>query len=110
MTRISTHVLDASRGCPGAGITVRLHRVGDPDVSPATAITDDDGRVADFGSDSRPAGTYRLVFETAPYFEAWEQPVFFPAVEIMFVVEDARDHYHVPVLLSPFAYSTYRGS
>ena len=107
---ITTHVLDTALGSPAAGVPVRLSRI-DPDnaVVLADAVTDDDGRVADLGPDQVPAGTYQLRFGTAAYYAATGQECFYPQVSVTFAVTDRR-HHHVPLLLSPFAYSTYRGS
>jgi 5-hydroxyisourate hydrolase len=115
MSAITTHVLDTARGRPAAGVPVRLERVGgDADALPASVLavgtTDDDGRVRDLGPDRIEPGTYRLVFDTAAYLAATEQSCFFPEVSLSFVVADPEQHQHVPLLLSPFAYSTYRGS
>ncbi|MER7556660.1 hydroxyisourate hydrolase [Nocardioides sp. NPDC126508] len=108
---ITTHVLDTALGRPAAGVPVRLSRI-DPDESSvvlADAVTDDDGRVTDLGPDQVPAGTYQLRFGTAAYYAATDQECFYPQVSVTFAVTDRR-HHHVPLLLSPFAYSTYRGS
>ncbi len=106
---ISTHVLDTARGRPAAGVGVRLEKVTDDACRVvATAATDDDGRVASL-TDPVEAGMYRLVFDVAGYSASTQEP-FFPEVVISFVVHDPAEHYHVPLLLSPFAYSTYRGS
>jgi 5-hydroxyisourate hydrolase len=109
MSMITTHVLDTSLGRPGSGISVRLDRVGDPPEPVATGVTDDDGRVGDLGPGRLPAGIYRLTFDTAQYYEEQGTAAFFPSVEVTFTMTGS-EHYHVPVLLSPFAYSTYRGS
>lgn len=115
---ITTHVLDTALGRPAAGVPVRLSRIdsdptSDPDsdnaVVLADAVTDDDGRVTDLGPDQVPAGTYQLRFGTAAYYAATGQECFYPQVSVTFAVTDRR-HHHVPLLLSPFAYSTYRGS
>ena len=106
MSAITTHVLDTARGRPAAGIPVRLEGEG----IKAEADTDADGRIRELGPQEIPAGAYRLVFGTASYFRATEQTGFFPEVTITFTVDDATQHYHVPLLLSPYAYSTYRGS
>jgi 5-hydroxyisourate hydrolase len=108
---ISTHVLDTMRGEPAAGLLVRLEQVvgTDPAVL-AAGTTDDDGRVRSLGPNRVSPGTYRLVFNTAGYFSRTGQPCFFPEVSLSFLVADPEQHLHVPVLLSPFAYSTYRGS
>ena len=106
MSAITTHVLDTAAGRPAVGVPVRLEAIHPDGVTVlADAVTDDDGRVADLGPDQVEAGTYRLVFDTAAY-----QHGFFPEIGITFTVADPAQHYHVPVLLSPYAYSTYRGS
>lgn len=110
---ITTHVLDTALGRPAAGVPVRLSRIdpAQPDQPSvlAEATTDDDGRVAELGPDQVPAGTYQLRFDTAAYCAATGQECFYPEVIVTFAVTDQR-HHHVPLLLSPFAYSTYRGS
>ncbi|MEJ7629535.1 MAG: hydroxyisourate hydrolase [Nocardioidaceae bacterium] len=110
MSSVSTHVLDTSRGRPGAGIVVSLERLGDGAGLIASGLTDDDGRVGVLGPDVLAGGTYRLVFDTAAYFDDLGIPAFFPEVAVAFTVGDSVEHYHVPLLLSPFAFSTYRGS
>lgn len=105
MTHLSTHVLDAVTGRPAAGIAVTLT---DADAVPlATAHTDVDGRVASLADELAP-GVYRLTFDTGVYFAG--TPTFYPEVTITFEVAEGSPKYHVPLLLSPFAYSTYRGS
>jgi 5-hydroxyisourate hydrolase len=108
---ITTHVLDTALGRPAAGVPVRLSRIeaDEATVVLADAVTDDDGRVTDLGPDQVPAGTYQLRFGTAAYYAATGQECFYPQVSVTFAVTDRR-HHHVPLLLSPFAYSTYRGS
>jgi 5-hydroxyisourate hydrolase len=103
---VSTHVLDASAGAPAAGVAVilSLFDAGWSDLE--SAVTDADGRYR-FGAATRP-GTYRLTFATGPYFDSRAVPAFYPEVTITFTAGDG--HFHVPLLLSPFAYSTYRGS
>ncbi|NGN95190.1 hydroxyisourate hydrolase [Nocardioides sp. KC13] len=112
MSAITTHVLDTALGRPATGVPVRLSRI-DADTHQisdlADATTDDDGRVTDLGPDQAPAGTYQLRFDTAAYYAATGQECFYPEVLVTFAVTDRR-HHHVPLLLSPFAYSTYRGS
>lgn len=109
---ITTHVLDTARGVPGGSIPVTLE-VSSNDGSQwdtlATAHTDSNGRVSDFGCDPRAieAGVYRLRFDIDAYLE---HRGFYPYAEVVFKVEDPAAHYHVPLLLSPFGYSTYRGS
>ena len=107
---ISTHVLDTSLGRPAAGIAVALERRGDGGEWDAlgTATTDADGRARELLGDAAPApGEYRLTFATRAYFG--ERPSFYPEVSVTFTIEQA-EHHHVPLLLSPFGYSTYRGS
>lgn len=116
MSHVTTHVLDAARGRPAAGIDVLLQSAppGPRDdtgwTEVANGTTDADGRISDLGPDALPDGTYRLIFATDAYFEARGVPAFYPEVTVTFRVTSADAHYHVPVLLSPFAYSTYRGS
>ena len=106
---LSTHVLDASRGTPAEGVAVSLElRVGDEWQQVATGRTDRDGRVRDLGSPDR--GVHRLRFDTGGYFADRHVATFYPEVTVCFEVIDAAEHHHVPLLLSPFAYSTYRGS
>ncbi len=104
-TTIGTHVLDTVAGAPAPGIAVVLYQ-GTEVLGSAT--TDDDGRIASLGA-ALPPGTYRLVFDTGAYFAGRRVEAFYPEVAITFVVAAER-HYHVPLLLSPFAFSTYRGS
>jgi 5-hydroxyisourate hydrolase len=105
---VSTHVLDASVGRPASGVAVALWVYGPSGdwVAVESGETDGDGRHR-FGA-VVPAGVYRLVFGTGAYFEARGVAAFYPEVVITFTVSEG--HYHVPLLLSPFAYSTYRGS
>jgi len=111
MSAITTHVLDTARGQPARGVGVRLESVGAPAPELlATGTTDQDGRIPSFGPDRVEPGAYRLVFDTAAYFAATGQHCFFPEVSLTFTVADPVQHHHVPLLLSPFAYSTYRGS
>lgn len=110
MSAVTTHVLDTSLGRPAAGVPVRLEAVSETVTILAAASTDADGRACDLGPDRVAAGTYRLVFDTATYFAATGRSAFFPEVSLTFTLADPEQHYHVPVLLSPFAYSTYRGS
>lgn len=109
---LSTHVLDAVRGVPAAGVAVRLESVtGGDSATLARVRTDQDGRVRDGLPAALPPGVYRLAFETAAYFvEQGIEEFFYPEVVVCFTVADAAAHHHVPLLLSPFAYSTYRGS
>ena len=111
MSTVTTHVLDTSLGRPAAGVPVRLEHLAGGLPSPlARASTDDDGRVRELGPDGLRPGTYRVVFDTAAYFARSGQRTFYPEVAVSFLIEDAGGHYHVPLVLSPYAYSTYRGS
>jgi 5-hydroxyisourate hydrolase len=105
MSSLSTHVLDTALGRPAQGVPVRLY---DGDAVRASGTTDDDGRIAPLEPELAP-GTYRLWFDVTAYAESTGQDFFFPEVSVTFTVADER-HYHVPLLLSPFAFSTYRGS
>jgi 5-hydroxyisourate hydrolase len=104
---VSTHVLDAARGTPAVGVPIRLTGAGGEEL--AIGATDDDGRVRQL-ADALPAGTYRITFDTGSYFAATGVQGFYPEVVVTFTITDAGQHHHVPLLLSPFAYSTYRGS
>jgi 5-hydroxyisourate hydrolase len=108
MTGITTHVLDAARGRPATGVRVRLEDSAGGVL--AEAHTDEQGRVHDFGLTELRAGVHRLVFATGDYFATQDQPTFYPEIVVTFSVTAADEHHHVPLLLSPFAYSTYRGS
>ena len=113
MTRshITTHVLDTAAGRPAAGVGVTLWSRQDGDWEQiGEGTTDADGRVAGLGPEQVPAGTYRIDFATGEYFAATGTETFFPTVSLTFALADTAQHYHVPLLLSPFAYSTYRGS
>ncbi len=117
MGQLTTHVLDTMNGCPAAGMGVALYR-----LTPSGAellkrvVLDDDGRAGGplLQGDALLPGRYRLVFDVAAYFRgrgaALAQPPFLDAVPIEFGLADAQAHYHVPLLASPWAYSTYRGS
>jgi 5-hydroxyisourate hydrolase len=130
MSAISTHVLDIAAGGPAAGVRVRLERVtsAGPHIAPvaeeiAAASTDANGRITDLGPEAVAPGTYRLIFDTGGYLarqratsggrtgstDGTAGAPFFPEVTVTFAVT-AGEHYHVPLLLSPFGYSTYRGS
>ena len=111
--RITTHVLDTSRGCPGAGMGVVLEIRNGESWSPVgQGTTDASGRLTTLtANQSMIAGNYRLTFDTGGYLRAHGvADPFFPNVTVTFTVADASAHFHVPLLLSPFGYSTYRGS
>ncbi|PPF42278.1 hydroxyisourate hydrolase [Pseudoclavibacter sp. AY1F1] len=115
-SQITSHVLDSSVGLAAAGIRIRLRSLSGQELG--EAVTDADGRVADLGPALLPAGTYELVFETGAYFAARGVDTFYPHIAVAITVaaatevsgDGAAPHYHVPLLLSPFAYSTYRGT
>ena len=108
---ISTHVLDTSMGQPAAGIAVRLEREADGWTEIVTLTTDSDGRaVLVPKGTTMEAGAYRLTFDVAAYFQLQAVDAFYRHIAIEFVVRDAAAHHHVPLLLSRFGYSTYRGS
>jgi len=118
MGRLTTHVLDTANGCPGEGITIKLYRLGvDGALSELkSVITNDDGRVDGAileGSDFT-KGDYLLEFAAGAYFKArgvlLAEPAFLDIVPIRFGIADEDAHYHVPLLISPYSYSTYRGS
>jgi len=114
MSAITTHVLDLSLGRPAAGVPVRLEVLRGEDgwVSLAERATDDQGRVHDLleAGARLDVATYRLTFLTARYYESAGIASFHPEVTVVFRVGEVDGHYHVPLLMSPFGYSTYRGS
>jgi 5-hydroxyisourate hydrolase len=113
VSTISTHVLDTARGRPAPGVDVTLERlVGDRAEPLGRGRTDDDGRVRDLlpaGEDLSP-GTYRLRFDTGGYHAEHGVDGFYPEASVVFRIREADGHCHVPLLLSPYSYSTYRGS
>jgi hydroxyisourate hydrolase len=112
MSQLTTHVLDTSVGRPGRNITVKLLQPVNNDWQMiAQGITDADGRLPDLLPSGKllPAGNYKLLFETGAYFAANNIKGFYPEVDIQFTITDGS-HYHVPLLISPYGYSTYRGS
>lgn len=112
MSQITSHILDTSKGRPAAGIVIILFQGQDDQWTEiASGITNNDGRVTDLlkKSDWLQQGVYKMRFETKDYFEKEQVASFYPCVEIIFDVI-TNEHYHIPLLLSPFGYSTYRGS
>ncbi len=113
MKRISTHILDLSRGRPANDVPVRLEKqdaAGDW-RSHGAARTDADGRCNQLlAQDDLPSGVYRLVFDTASYFAAAKIDSLYPVVEVTFRVRDGESHFHIPLLLSANGYTTYRGT
>ena len=113
MSAITTHILDTSRGHPAAGVAVVLELQSAQGWQVlGRGVTDTDGRVHNLlGDDFKLApGTYRLTFHTGDYFDAQHVETFYREITISFIVRDTSGHYHVPLLLSPFGYTTYRGS
>lgn len=113
MSGISTHVLDLTRGTPAAGVMVRLSRLADEVWTEIAALaTNEVGRVKSLPEERMQLtrGQYRLHFETGEYFRRLGSSCFHPYVEVVFEIADPAENYHVPLLLTPFGYSTYRGS
>ncbi|MBX9689345.1 MAG: hydroxyisourate hydrolase [Candidatus Obscuribacterales bacterium] len=113
LSPITTHILDTARGCPAAGVPLSIELEQDGKfVKLGQGVTNNDGRVTDLLPHDRPleSGRYRMRFETAVYFQAQKIEGFYPYVEIVFEIKNPSQHYHIPLLLSPFGYSTYRGS
>lgn len=113
MSAITTHVLDTAKGRPGSGIKVVLEFKNEEEWKEiASGQTNFDGRLPDLIKDGFHLleGIYRLTFDTHSYYESQNEHGFYPTVSIVFEVKDPSQHYHVPLLLSPFGYSTYRGS
>ena len=113
MSQITTHVLDLAQGRPACGVRVVLEIEKAPGVwtELSCGATDGDGRLRHLlAPDSLVQGTYRLTFDTGSYFESHHISGLYPRVAIQFQVRDAGGHYHIPLLLSPYGYSTYRGS
>lgn len=110
-SHITTHVLDTGTGRPSSGVKATLEaKAASGWQEIGSGVTDRDGRIANLGPIQVEAGHYRVTFDTGAYFGKKGTETFFPEVVIGFVINDTADHYHVPLLLSPFAYSTYRGS
>ena len=109
---ITTHVLDIARGRPASGVPIVLEiRKNDAWLELGRGETDDDGRLRTLLAPSAlETAAYRIRFDTGAYFKAHGTEGFYPEVSIVFVVRDDTSHYHVPLLLSPYGYSTYRGS
>ena len=112
MSQVTTHILDTTQGKPAQGITVVLYQGGNDEWKEiARKKTNKDGRIADLLANNifLQHGIYKLRFETKDYFDQQSTPTFYPYVEIVFDIE-SNEHFHVPLLLNPFGYSTYRGS
>lgn len=110
-SHITTHVLDTGSGRPAVGVAATLEVRNDDGWSRiAEGVTDGDGRIKNLGPEQVDAGDYRIEFQTGAYFGSTGTETFFPTVTLTFSLTDPTQHYHVPLLISPFAYSTYRGS
>ena len=112
MSQITTHILDTSLGKPAQGVNITLEQKVAADWNKlATGITNSDGRIGNLLPDDKivEPGIYRMIFDTKSYFKTQNLKSFYPSVTIEFEVFDAS-HYHVPLLLNPYGYSTYRGS
>lgn len=108
MSPLTTHVLDIARGRPAVGVPLTLIA---PDGTVTTGVTDADGRCRTLCTrEDFVAGTWSLSFDLATYFRDFDTEAFYPSATIVFAVRNADEHHHVPLLLSPFGYSTYRGS
>jgi 5-hydroxyisourate hydrolase len=114
MSTISTHILDIARGAPASGVAVSLamQNTDESWTELSHAWTDTDGRVKPFFLVGEPIerGAYRLIFDTEAYFSSLNIECFYPQVTVVFRIDDGAQHYHIPLLLSPYGYSTYRGS
>jgi len=112
MSQLTTHILDTTKGKPAAGVSIQLYQYKkDQWIQIASGLTNTDGRIENLLKENvvMEWGTYKLRFETQPYFIQQSVQAFYPFIEIVFEVTTA-EHYHVPLLLNPFGYSTYRGS
>lgn len=108
MSFVTAHVLDAVSGSPAAGLDITL--CDSTGQAIASAATNSDGRVPELGPESLDPGTYRIIFSTGNYFAGRAVKTFYPSVTVDFTVEAGQGHYHIPLLLSPYSYMTYRGS
>ena len=112
MSQITTHILDTSKGKPAWGVAIKMYKkVGTEWIEVAKGITNKDGRLSNLLIEDEllPYGIYKLNFDTRHYFDAHENETLYPFVEIIFEIK-TTEHYHIPLLLNPFGYSTYRGS
>ncbi|MBV1859881.1 MAG: hydroxyisourate hydrolase [Nannocystaceae bacterium] len=113
MSPITTHVLDTAKGCPAGALPICLEQRNDDGSFTVLAhkTTDADGRIKDLMEPGAlEAKTYRMTFDTGAYYRALGEPTFYPSVTVLFEITAPTEHHHVPLLLSPFGYSTYRGS
>lgn len=109
---LTSHVLNTATGQPAANMKISLHKLQEGAWQEIAAkVTNSDGRAGHFLSqESFTEGTYKMFFDTGAYFKQLAVKGFYPYVEIVFVIEKPQDHYHIPLLISPFGYTTYRGS
>ena len=116
MGKLSTHILDVARGCPAAGIPIAFYRIGLSEIPLLVCISNDDGRTNEvlLAGEALLSGEYELVFHVADYFRdaglVVSEPPFLDRIAIRFNIGDPEQNYHVPLLVSPWSYSTYRGS
>lgn len=111
VSRITTHILDTARGRPAAGVPARLEvREAGGWREIGSGVTDEDGRITDLGPAELKAGSYRMEIDVGAYHRQSETEAFYSSVCLTFTLADPEQHYHVPLLISPFAISTYRGS
>ncbi len=113
MTQITSHILDTSLGRPANDVPVSLHQqTGDSWLTLGSASTNEDGRISDFGTADTvlAAGVYKITFKLSEYYQRQQTKSFYPYAEVVFEISGDGQHYHVPLLLNPYGYSTYRGS
>jgi len=108
MSHITTHILDSTTGRPAEAVSVELQDASGSSV--ASGLRDGNGRITELGPERLELGNYRLVFAVGEYFAAADRATLYPQVTIDFTVSEPHQHYHVPLLISPYAYSTYRGN
>jgi 5-hydroxyisourate hydrolase len=112
MSQLTTHILDTTKGKPAEGVTIILYQGGNDEWNEiARGTTNSDGRIKDLldSNNTLEFGIYKMRFETKDYFDKTTTSTFYPYVEIVFDIQSS-EHYHIPLLLNPFGYSTYRGS
>lgn len=111
--QLSSHILDISKGLPASGVTISLEKYDEPTKTWSTIdekVTDENGRIPDFlESNTDNLGIYKLIYWTTDYFKSQQTESFYPFIEVVFQIKD-NAHYHVPITLSPYGYSTYRGN
>jgi 5-hydroxyisourate hydrolase len=111
---VTTHILDTSRGNPAGNVTVTLEAQSPDHIWTllSSEKTDTDGRINSFPglATQMQAGIYRLTFATEPYFKTLNMETFYPSITVIFQIRTPEKHYHVPLLINPFGYSTYRGT